>query len=218
MSRAARPWIEWAMRWTAALALVSVSPASGRAQARAPNPPVYASAAYRGTAHLRHFETVAQRHPRSLVDQFEAGVAAYQNGLPRQAIRYYQACLRIDPGFGQGDDEIGNVYHNELHDTAMALRYYRAATRISPSDAAAWINIGLIDQGMKRWAAALAAYRAATVHAPGDDDGWVRLVFFTVTIHRPRWALAYARDALRALPRNDPARPYLRSVLARKGR
>lgn len=202
-----------ALLWAAALALALGSPVVSLATTPPPSPPIYSRAAYLGFAHLHRFEAVARAHPGSLVDQFEAGVAAYQNDLPRQAIRYYEACLRIDPKFGQAYDEIGNVYHAELHRTKQALWDYRAATRVTPSDAAAWINIGLIEQGMHRWTQAFDAYRAATQHAPADDDAWIRLVFFAITSHHPQLAVRYARAALRTLPHGDPARPYLEAVV-----
>jgi tetratricopeptide (TPR) repeat protein len=182
-----------------------------------PNPPLYAPSAYQGAAHLRHYEALAKSNPRNLIDQFEAAVAAFQNRQPKQAIAYYEACLRIDPHFGEAANDIGNVYREELGNTKQALAYYQRATRLSPGYGPAWLNIGLLYQGKGQTAAAVAAFVGGTKAAPTYDGNWLSLVSLYVTKHDTKLARQYAQAALKALPTTDPARAYLEKVARGKG-
>lgn len=174
----------------------------GRRAAQPPNPPLYATRAYQGSQHLKHFEGLAKAHPKSLVDQFEAGVAAFQNHLPQASIRYYSACLRLDSHFGQAANDIGNVYVELLKSPAKAVRYYQEAIRLSPKYLVAYLQLANAYTDMGKPALAVNAYKAALKVAPSFTiaDYYVATEYQTA-LKNPKLAIIYYKRTLK-LQRN----------------
>ncbi|MCL6595718.1 MAG: hypothetical protein K6V73_05830 [Firmicutes bacterium] len=199
-----------------ALAALVASFAAGAGASAAstppPSPPLYPASAYQGAAHLRHFVALARAHPKNLTDQFEAAVASFQNARPRQAIAYYLACVRLDPSFAEAYNDIGNVYRESLGNTKAALAYYLKATQVNPGYPFGWLNLGFVYQSRHQDARAAQAYLAAARHDPGYDGTWDALVGLYVADKEHALAQRYARQALKALPKGDPSRPYLEKV------
>lgn len=145
-------------------ALAASAPA--RKASSPPNPPLYAPSAYRGSKNLAHFVGLAKAHPRNLTDQFEAGVAAFQNGMPQASIGYYKACLRIDPRFGQAANDIGNVYVELLKRPAEAIPYYKEAIHLTPGYLVAYLQLANAYIDLAKPALAVRAYEAALKVSP----------------------------------------------------
>jgi len=208
----------WTLPWLVAAALVVGAAPVGALAASAPppSPPLLAPSAYRGAAHLKKFEETAKAHPTNLVDNFEAGVSAFQNGQPKIAIKYYLQCLKINRSFGEGANDIGNVYRESLGNNAKAIQYYTEATKSDPSYVFSWINLGLVYEAEHKNPQAIADFTAATRYAPSFDEGWAYLVGLDAQLGDLGAAKTYAQRALKALPKNDPQVPYFKSILKKK--
>lgn len=171
-----------------------------------PNPPLYAKAAYQGSAHLKHFEALAKAHPKSLVDQFEAGVAAFNNNAPKAAVAYYGACLRVDPHFGQAANDIGNVYVESLKDPAKAVGYYKQAIRLSPGYLVAYLQLANTYNDLAKPKFAVKAYLAALKRSPSFSiASFYAATEYQTTLKDPKMAIVYFKRTLKIQRNFDSA-------------
>ncbi len=97
-----------------------------------------------GSAQLRLGETVAAEKSFSKVLYLRpADPAAYnglgltriQRGMPRDAVRFFAAAVRSDPGFAPAMLNLATVNHQYLHDDKTALANLRAYLALTPPPA-----------------------------------------------------------------------------------
>ena len=97
--------------------------------------------------------TLAQEH-------FERGVAHHNQGHLDEAIREYQAALRINPDFAEAHLNLGMAYGQQGRPDE-AIREYQAALRINPYDAMAHYNLGVAYRQQSRPDDEIREYQAA---------------------------------------------------------
>lgn len=183
-----------------------------------PNPPLYATPAYQGAAHLRHFEALAKAHPKDLVDQFEAAVSAFQNRQPKVSIAYYLACLRIDPHFGQAANDIGNVYVELMKSPARGAAYYKEAIHLTPRYLVAYLQLANAYNDMAKPALAVGAYQAALKESPSFviADYYIATEYET-SLKNPKLAIEYYQRTLKLQKTFDSAWLGLAQTYGRMG-
>ncbi len=110
-------------------------------------------------------------------------------------------------------DALTAAEHNDLGvayevagDPQSAAREYRRALAREPGFARAWVNLGNLHAGRRRWALAERCYRRALLHAPADADARNNLAVTLLRRDRrlgeAEWlarsavALAGARDSI----------------------
>jgi serine/threonine-protein kinase len=94
---------------------------------------------------------------------------------PREAIRFYQAALAIDPGGTPVRCALSNLVRSDLRDAEGALRLIRAGIRMSPNNAHRHTDLArtlLLEADAD---AAIQASRKAVELDPGEAEGWALL-------------------------------------------
>ncbi len=95
---------------------------------------------YAGAKNLDKWENLAKAHPRTWIDQIQAGRAAYSNDKPSQAVKYYKQAITANPHQGLAYNNLGNVYAHLLHNYNTAATYYQKATKVEPGYDYGWFN------------------------------------------------------------------------------
>ena len=124
---------------------------------------------YEGQKNLQSWEQKAKNNPTNVKDLESAGVAAYLNNQPQQAIHYYQLAAKIQPDNGVLWNNIGNVYRNTLHQDQVAISYYKKATTLDPKYDYGWYNWAYTLVQMKDVTAAKSVISQAQATLPKSD-------------------------------------------------
>ncbi|MCY0881870.1 MAG: tetratricopeptide repeat protein [Firmicutes bacterium] len=125
---------------------------------------------YQGKKNLDKYESAAAKSPSNFNAQIQAGVAAFNNNQPQQAISYYKAAMKIDPHKGISYDNIGNVYRDDLHNYTKALQYYQECVKEEPTCNFGWYNQAFVDvYDLHNTKAAQLVYQAAQKALPATD-------------------------------------------------
>jgi tetratricopeptide (TPR) repeat protein len=100
-----------------------------------------------------------------------SGVTLLQAGLPRAALKEFEAALAIDPR------ELGAHVHSiaayqDLNDFGRAQQHYQAAVNISPDDPRTHFEYGQALFHQDRFADAAAAFRSAVELGPENATSW----------------------------------------------
>jgi len=128
----------------------------------------------RADAALWLAERACAAHPESALAHNLAGVACRQNGRLADAIARLRRAVEIDPGFYDGQVNLGNALV-DAGDLQAALPCYRKAIALDPRAASAHNNLGNLYREMRRPAAAMAEYRTAIELDPASASAHANL-------------------------------------------
>ena len=148
---------------------------------------------------LRRSLIRAERRPRDLQAQLEAGKLAYEQGLYNDAYRAYLRACNIDPQ--SLDAMVGMARTNlKLRNPTQGLDWVGRARRMKPDDvdllgleARLYLLSGQMDQ-------AIAGFRRATEVQPGQVTTWLNLASAYAITRRYGLAVANARKAVTLAP------------------
>ena len=93
-------------------------------------------------------------------EHYNRGVGHAERGYWDEAIREYQAALRINPNYAEAHLNLGVAY-GQRGRWGEALREFQVALRINPNLAEAHYNLGVAYGEQGRWDEAIQAYQAA---------------------------------------------------------
>lgn len=124
---------------------------------------------YAGKANLKKWETLANSHPTSWIDQVQAGRAGYANQSPQTAIRYYKAAIKIDPQKGLAYNNLGNVYNRLLRQYSKAETYYAKSTKVDPTYDYGWYNYSDIEIQLGHKSQAVSIAKQSLAVLPASD-------------------------------------------------
>lgn len=130
---------------------------------------VVGGAPFQGQKNLQSWEQKAKSNPANVKDLESAGISAYLNNQPQQAIQYYQAAAKLQPNNGLLWNNIGNVYRNTLHQDQTAISYYQKATKVDPQYDYGWYNWAYTLLQMKNTTAAKSVVKQAQAVLPKSD-------------------------------------------------
>jgi tetratricopeptide (TPR) repeat protein len=98
------------------------------------------------------FAQALERNPRSAVAHFDRGVVEQRIGRSGAALTDYDAAISISPNYVAALYNEATMYGGV--DPARAIVLYQQVTRLQPTDAAAWLNLGLLQVQLHQRAAA----------------------------------------------------------------
>lgn len=173
---------------------------------------VLGAASARTRDQLTHWRDT-ERHVRHMLDLAPAaptlhnmyGVHLLREQRPAEAIPYFEAALRLDPGF------VDAAYNRAralvaLGRTEEALAQYRAVIAQRPDHYQSLTNLGLLLREAGQVEAAEALYRQATEADPTRVEAWINLGKVRAMTGRADEALAAYRAAIRVDPFNAALR------------
>lgn len=82
-----------------------------------------------------------KRFPKSAIKEYDKGVKADKKGERDDAIRHYEAALKIAPDYYPAHNNLGSEYLS-MSDFTDARREFEEVVRLNQSDAAAYFNLG----------------------------------------------------------------------------
>ena len=94
-----------------------------------------------GNPYLADLAEYEKQFPRKAVKEFEEGVKCQANGRTDDAVRHFQAALKLAPDFYPGHNNLGAVYLAQSYFPA-AQAEFEAVLRIKQSDSQAYFNLG----------------------------------------------------------------------------
>jgi tetratricopeptide (TPR) repeat protein len=157
----------------------AVAAAAARSIAAPPAP--QAAPAPTASAAPADASPAAQGGDRALAEQhLHTGLDHYDRQETEQALSEYEACVKADPGFALGWNNLGMVLIDlERYDDAVASLY--ESIRCDPNYAEAYNNLGFVLRRMQRNIDAACSYRRFLSLEPEIEEGpriegWVQTV------------------------------------------
>lgn len=160
--------------------------------------------------HLRHgndkralalTQDLVHRKPADFVALNMLGVIKQAVGDPSGARKAYDAALRVQPDFLPARLNVLrlDVADGKVNEARAALL---ALLKARPNTPAAWYDLGLLEQGQRRYGEARDALVKALDRAPMDVKSAVALIQVSVQLKDLAGALQYAKDAAIRHPSN----------------
>jgi tetratricopeptide (TPR) repeat protein len=168
-----------------------------------------------GTAERLWADTVV-KFPANGRAHHELGKALFDQGRAGEALPYFQASIRLQPGVPEPHYNCGLALA-ALGRPAESMEEYRAALRLQPAYADAHNNLGIVLLAEGRPAEAEAEFRAAILNKPDYAKGYSNLADTLLELGRPGEAIDPARAAVRLDPAYVAARYNLGNALAETG-
>jgi len=149
-------------------------------------------------------------------DPYAAGLEAFQNGKPAEALPLFQEAARLRPQNALVANALGNTWLT-LNEPAKARQEYLRAITLDPRLLAAHKNLGILEYHQGRFPAAERQLSAVTATAPQDAVAWRFLGLSLDAGRRPKDALIPLQRALALDPENAEVRLDLARVEASGG-
>jgi Flp pilus assembly protein TadD len=151
------------------------------------------------TKALRRAQARAERRPRDLPAQLEAGKLCYEQGFYNDAYQAYMRAVNVEPQ--NLEAMVGLARTNlKLQNPTQGLDWVGRARRIKPDDtdlveleARLFLLSGQMDQ-------AIAGFRRATVLSPGEATTWLNLASAYAVTRQYAQAAAAAQKAVALAP------------------
>jgi tetratricopeptide (TPR) repeat protein len=105
------------------------------------------------------FGEALQKNPHNAIAHFDRGVLEQQIGRSGAALTDYDAAIATSPNYVAALYNEATVYGGV--DPARAIVLYQQVTRLAPKNAAAWLNLGLLQAKLHQRAAAVATLATA---------------------------------------------------------
>lgn len=159
----------------------------------------------------------AAARPGEVQPQLELGAQYLETGDYANALRCYQAALRIEPAHPVALKDLGAVLHL-LGRNGAARQALELAVRAAPDAPDAWRNLGVVLAAQGDWTEAAGAFARAVAKAPGRGEPLRLLALARLEAGQTVEAEAPARAAARALPFSGQAVDLYAAVMERLGR
>jgi len=104
-----------------------------------PDAPPLAAAG--GNPYLVDLAEYEKQFPRKAVKEFEKGVKGQASGEASDAVRHFQASLKLAPDFYPAHNNLGTIYLSQTK-FAAAQEEFEAVLRLKQSDTQAYFNLG----------------------------------------------------------------------------
>jgi tetratricopeptide (TPR) repeat protein len=111
------------------------------------------------------FGEALQKDPHNAIAHFDRGVLEQQIGRSGAALTDYDAAIATSPNYIAALYNEATLYGGV--DPARAIVLYQQVTRLAPKDAAAWLNLGLLQAKLHQRAAAVVTLATAVRNDPG---------------------------------------------------
>jgi serine/threonine-protein kinase len=155
-----------------------------------------------------------RRHPGDYLNNYTLGSLVTR---PREAIRFLQAAVAVDPDGAGGRCRLVGLLSNSFRDYEGAVRLARAAIRIDPTEVHHHLGLGKAHLSRGNDAAALKVFRRALELDPGDAEAWNRLGIALRRAGDLEGALVACRKAIELDPDFAAAWFFLGPALRDKG-
>ena len=106
------------------------------------------------------FERAAVLAPEDAQVMFNAGYAMMQIQRPRDALRYMQKCVEINPNFREAHIKCAQLLRDQ-GDSARVVDHLYSAIRLEPEKPNAYLYLGDTLNNLKRWNEAVGIYETA---------------------------------------------------------
>jgi type IV pilus assembly protein PilF len=94
-----------------------------------------------GNPYLVDLAEYEKQFPGKVVKEFEKGVKCQANGKTGDAVRHFQASLKLAPDFYPAHNNLGTIYLSQTK-FAAAQGEFEAVLRLKQSDTQAYLNLG----------------------------------------------------------------------------
>jgi Tfp pilus assembly protein PilF len=162
-----------------------------------------------GNPHLVSPSGFDKRFPPAAIKAFEAGVKAEKKGKVDEAIRHYEAAIRLAPDFYPAHNNLGVKYLSRGKLDA-AKNEFTEVIRLIPTDPQAYFNLGNVLLIGKRFEEALETIRNGLKRQPNSAFG----NFLLGSVAARAGSLAEAEQTLLLARELDPRMPEILLELA----
>ena len=121
---------------------------------------------------ITHFQRAQAINPADPMSRLNIAAYAQQHGRLQEAIAGDEAVLRMTSEGGlqaTAYSNLGSAYR-ELHNYTRARAMYEAALKMAPTNAQAWMGLGLVEEKNGQMSQAAEDFRRATEFAPSDGN------------------------------------------------
>jgi tetratricopeptide (TPR) repeat protein len=139
------------------------------------------------------------RFPRVGKIHAAAGMVAYLHGRNAEAVRAYEAAVRLEPGAADFFASLGDVY-DATGDLTRANAAYTTSLRLDASVAAVHVKLGRNLLKLQRPAEAERTFRAALQRDPAQADAHFQLGKLAAARNEHAAAIEHYRQAVSAMP------------------
>jgi tetratricopeptide (TPR) repeat protein len=153
------------------------------------------------------------------VDLFHWGLGNALMGAnrPDEAIRCYEAALKLNPGYADAHHNLGALLVRQGR-VDEGIRHYEEALRLNPDFAVAHYNLGKVLHAQGRDAEAIEHYRQALRIKPGFAEAHSNLGGLLIKQGKLDEAVLHCAEAARLKPGLVHARKNLAAALAAQGK
>ena len=163
-------------------------------------------------AAARFTEQVRQAPRPTAVDLFHTGLDQARAGAPAEAVRLFEAAIRLDPAYYWTWLSKG-ICHAQLRDDAVAEMCFSTCIALARGNSVGWFLRGALHLRLGRLSEAEADLDAALRLCPDDPDVLIDRALVDLKSHRPAEAVA---RLTRVIERGTPySRVYLMRAEAR---
>ena len=150
-------------------------------------------------------------HPGDLKLHLELGAQYVELGQYPEAIRAFQAALRLEPRNAEALRDLGAVLHL-VGQPGPARKALELAVRQDPGQHAAWRNLGVVLAHEGHWDCAVEAFAHACGLAPGNGELLRLYALALLESGEPSAAEAPAKAAVAVMPWSEEAKELLLAV------
>jgi tetratricopeptide (TPR) repeat protein len=158
------------------------------------------------------FTKISKSHPKEKRAWNNIGVALVRNKREREAIRFYDRALALDPTYGSAWFNKGKALFKQGQEK-KALECFEKATKYSPDNQSAWNNLGVTLRHMKKFKESIKCYERAIKIHPNYPWAWHNKGVVLMELKRYKQAMRCFDKALQIDPRYRPAMDSKREVL-----
>lgn len=148
---------------------------------------------------------------------YNKAVAYTQRRQLEEAVKEYQAILRLTPSDPKAHLSLGDCYYKQGH-LDKASHEYQTALRLKPENAKGYYRLGLIYKQLAQWDRALMAFQNAVRFAPEHPRAHYFLGMAYHAQRRQPEAIREYKIALRLKPNLPEARTNLGLAYSQQGR
>ena len=165
---------------------------------------------------VQYFVECSEIDDAQLDPYLNLGDIHLKEGRPHEAIKAYDAALRIDSRLPLTLINIGNAYH-DIGEEQKSINSYLKALEIDPPQAKAYFNLGVVFDESEQYQKAIDAYDQALKIEPNYIDAIYNQAIALKTVGKLSRSESNLRQCLEANPNHQDANNALAIVLLEKG-